>query len=192
MSTRIVEGFSVTHAQILDGVTDVYSVANSTFGDIYDVSNASIAPSTGNFDNTGDNAILSTWYWFDYATVTVEAGYISFDTLALMTGDSYTSSGAGPNDFYTAPLWSDASVNVSPKPVLIRVLSKDNLGAPRTLDFVLYKVQFSPMTLTGPQYHQGLRVNFAGRALMSSFDEKGVALSAKAVGKMVSRPFVAS
>jgi|SRR5882724_11349065 len=189
MSTRIAEGFSVTHAQILNGTQDANDAANANFGDIYGVSNASLAPDTGNFDNTGDDQVLSTWYWFNFATLTVEAGYLSFETLSTMTGDSYTSSGSAPNDWFSAPLWTESSMSVSPKPVLIRTLSRDSDGQSRSLDFVLYKVQFSPMTLNGPQYKQGLRVNFSGRALMTTKDEKGTTLTGKSVGRVVSRPF---
>lgn len=77
---RNVEGFSVTHAAIYDGT----SAATET--DIYGVRTASIAPDLGTFDNTGDDGILSTWNWFNFATLTVESGYIGFDLYAKMSG----------------------------------------------------------------------------------------------------------
>jgi hypothetical protein len=77
---RTVEGFSVTHAAILDGKT------SATETDIYGVRTASIAPDLGNFDNTGDDGVLSTWNWFNFATLTVESGFIGFDLAAQMSG----------------------------------------------------------------------------------------------------------
>lgn len=189
---RIVEGFSVTNALILDGVTDAYSIPNQTFADIYGVSNASIAPDVGNFENTGDDTVLSVWNFFNFATLTVESGYIPFDTISVMTGDSYTSSGSAPNDWFMSDLWTEASMNVAPKPVLIRTLSRDADGNPRTLDFLYYKVQFAPISFNGPQYHQGLRVNWSGRVLMSSADETGTALSKRKVGRLISRSFLST
>ncbi len=191
MSTfNTVEAFSLSHAQILDGTTAADSVANSTFGDLYGVSNAAITPDTGNFDNTGDDSVLSTWNWFNFATVQVEAGYISFDMVALLSGSTQTSSGVGANATFQLDLWNEASLNTPPRPMLVRIPSKDADGTSRTLDLVLYKVQFGPMNFNGPTYKSGLRVTYSGKALMSAKDEMGNPLVTRAVGKMISRPGV--
>ena len=63
-------------------------------------------------------------------------------------------------------------------PMAIRVPSKDTLGQIRTLDFVLYAVQFQPFNFTGPSYKTGLTCSIAGRALFSGVSETNAALPA--------------
>lgn len=191
MASPIVEGFSLSHAAILDGTTG----AEAVDGDIYGVRSGSIELDTDSYDNTGDDAILSTWYWFNKATLTVQSGYVPFRTIALMSNSTVTSSGSAPNDYYSLPLWEQRSLNVAPRPVLIRVPSKDKDGVLRTLDFVLYKVQFQPFSFDGPTYKDGLLLNYTGTALMSDKDEKGAAVldsvtaqPSKQIGRLISRP----
>ena len=193
MATPIVEGFSLSHAAILDGTTG----AEAVDGDIYGIRSGSIELDTDSYDNTGDDAVLSTWYWFNKATLTVQSGYVPFRTIALLSGSKVTSSGAAPNDFYTLPLWEDRQQNTAARPVLIRVPSKDKDGIVRTLDFVLYKVQFQPISFDGPTYKDGLLLNYTGTALMSDKDEKGAPVLDSqtgqptcAIGRLVSRPQV--
>jgi hypothetical protein len=187
----IVEGFSVSHAAILDGTTA------ATETDIYGVRSGSLALDTSSYDNTGDDSVLSTWNWFTYATLTIDSGYIPFDLIALLTGSSITSSGVSPADYWSMDLWNEDSLNTPTRPVLIRVPSKTALGVVRSLDFVIYKVQFDPIKFTGPTYKDGLVVNYTGKALISNFDEKGVQLlkadgttKTRAIGRVVSRPRV--
>lgn len=193
MATPIVEGFSLSHAAILDGTTG----ADAVNGDIYGIRSGSIELDTDSYDNTGDDSVLSTWYWFNKATVTIQSGYVPFNTVALLMGSKVTSSGAAPNDFYTLPLWEDRQQNTAPRPLLIRVPSKDKDGVLRTLDFVLYKVQFQPISFDGPTYKDGLLLNYTGTALMSDKDEKGQPVldsqtgqPSRAIGRLISRPQV--
>jgi len=182
MASPIVEGFSVSHAAILNGST------GAEVADIYGVREGSLAVDTGNFDNTGDDTVLSTWAWFNFATVTITSGYVPFDVVSLLSGATITSSGTAPNDYYNLPLWNEESLNTPVRPVLIRVPSKDSLGTPRSLDFIIYRVQFAPITFNGPTYKDGLVLNYSGKALMASVDEKGSALPERAIGRLVSRP----
>ena len=184
MTSTTVEGFSLTHAAILDGATG----AEEVDGDIYGVRTGTIAVDTGNYDNTGDDAVLSSWFWFNFATLTVQAGYVPFSTIALLSGSAITSSGADPDDYFSLPLWEEASLNQPPRPVLIRVPSKDKDGLIRTLDFVLYRVNFGPFNFDGPAYKSGLLLNYTGRAVMSSKDEAGNDLPQRAIGRLVNRP----
>jgi len=186
MATTIVEGFSLSHAAILDGTTG----AEMTDGDIYGIRTGSLEVDTDSYDNTGDDSVLSSWFWFNYANVTVQSGYVPFKTIALLAGSTVTSSGAAPNDYYNLPLWNEKSLNQPVRPMLIRVPSKDSAGLVRTLDFVLYKVQFNPFSFDGPAYKDGLLLNYSGRALLSSTDEKGTALTERAIGRLISRPAV--
>lgn len=184
MATTIVEGFSLSHAAILDGLTG----AEQTDGDIYGIRSGSIELDTDSYDNTGDDFVLSTWYWFNYANVSIQAGYVPFKTIALLAGHAVASSGAAPGDYYSIPLWNEDINNTPTRPMVVRVPSKDSAGTTRTLDFVLYKVQFQPFSFDGPSYKDGLLLNYSGRALLSTVDERGVALAKRAIGRLVSRP----
>jgi len=186
VTSKIVEGFSLSHAAILDGTTG----AEAVDGDIYGVRTGTIAADTGNYDNTGDDAVLSSWFWFNFATVTVQAGYVPFATIALLAGATVTSSGTSPNDYFSLPLWEETSLNQPPRPMLIRVPARDKDGAVRTLDFVLYRVQFGPLNFDGPAYKSGLLLNYSGRAVMSDKDETGTAIPKRAIGRLLNRPAV--
>lgn len=191
MTSKIVEGFSLTHAAILDGETAAEAVVAGTNDfDIYGVRTGSIAVDTGNYDNTGDDAVLSSWFWFNFATVTVQAGYLSFDTMAQLSGTTVTSTGTTPADVHSIPLWDEQSLNTAPAPMIIRLPAKDKLGVLRTLDFVLYRVQFGPVNFDGPAYKSGLLLNYTGRATMSDVDEAGVTLTRRAIGRIINRPAV--
>ena len=183
MATKILEGFSVSHAAILDGATG----AELVNGDIYGVNEASLDLDSDSYDNEGDDTVLSSWAWMNYATLTVQGGYIPFDLLAVLTGEAVTTTGVAPADIHKILLWSQASLNVAPKPVLIRMPAKDSNGVPRTLDIVLFKVQFDPISFDGPSYKEGLKLNYRGKALLSTIDETGAPLAggARAVGRLV-------
>lgn len=186
MSTKIVEGFSISHAAILNGTTGL----DASWGDVYGIRQGSVEVDTDSYDNTGDDAVLSTWYWFNYATVSVTGGYLSFDLIANLSGSTITSSGTSPLDYYSLSLWNQTSLNQPVRSMYIRVPSKDSAGAIRDLDIVLYRVQFEPISFDGPSYKDGLLVNYNGKALMSHVDELGNTLSDRAIGRLISRPVV--
>lgn len=190
MATNIVEAFSLTHAAILDGTTGL----DATDGDIYGVNSASLELDADSFDNNGDNVILSTWNWANRVNLSVQGGYIPFRTIALISGATAKSSGSGASQTFELQLWEENQMNPSPKPVLVRMPSKDSDGVLRTLDIILYKVQFGPISFDGPAYKDGLKVNYTGQALFSSKDEKGndvldstTGLPTKAIGRLLSR-----
>ena len=182
MPAPIVEAFSLSHVGILDGTT------GAQVSDLYGVRQATLEVDTDNYDNTGDNAVLSTWQWFNFATLSVQSGYIGFDTYALLSGNTLTSSGSGATQSVSAPLWNESSLNSASRPVLVRMPSKDSAGDVRTLDIILYKCQFGPISLDGPQYKEGLVVSYSAKAVMSDVDEKGVKLADRAVGRLISLP----
>ncbi len=130
MATTIFEGFSISHAAILNSSTGL----DETWGDIYGVSEGSLEADTDSFDNTGDDVVLSTWMWFNYATVSITGGYVPFTTIANLSGATVTSSGTAPNDTYSVPLWNKASLNQPTRPMRIRVPSKDSAGVVRNMD----------------------------------------------------------
>lgn len=192
MPSTIVEAFSLSHAQILDGTTAFSAVTtgSSAWGDIYGVNDASLDPDTDSYDNEGDDAVLSTWNWMNKADLAVQAGYVSFALIANMTGRTISSTGSGNSIVYGIDLWHEDDFNVPRRPMIIRMPSKDHLGAVRYLDIGLYSVSFAPITFDGPQYKDGLKVNYNGQALMSTVDELGATFadSKKRIAKLISRP----
>lgn len=280
--TQIIEAFSLSHAQVLNGSTtflDALAAAAAEDEDIYGVNDASLDPDIGDYDNEGDDDILSTWSWLNFADVAVQAGYLSLPLMANLTNQEIDESGAGPatNEVQTITmsatggtftltvggettaalaynatntdvrdallalgsvdtgdiavsgsvgtyvltygadyagrqvplavidsssltggsativrttpghpatadvlgldLWHEDSFNVAPKPMVVRMPSKDHDGNPRTLAIGLYKVQFRPITFDGPSYKDGMKINYAGRALKSRVDETGTPFS---------------
>jgi hypothetical protein len=191
LADATVEGFSLSHAAILDGTTGL----EEQFGDIYGIRSGSLELDQDSYDNTGDDAILSTWYWANKVNVTIQSGYVPFETLSLISGSKVTSSGSGANQTFSLPLWEENSMNTTPRPLLIRVPSKDKSGSIRVLDFILFKVQFQPFSFDGPAYKEGLLLNYNGSALFSEKDEKGnpvldsrTGLPTKAIGRLFSHP----
>lgn len=192
-TTPTFEGFSLSHAAILDASSG--SITGTGTGvesqTLYGVRNGTLATDSGNFENTGDDFVLSEWFWFNFANITIESGFLTFNTIAQITGNAISSSGTSPNDYYGLPLWTWNSLNQITRPVALRVPSRDSGGAVRTLDFVLYRVQFQPFNFTGPSYKNGLTVSLAGRALMSLYDEQGNALPStypRSLGRIINAP----
>lgn len=189
MVSSTVEGFSLSHAAILNGETGL----EEQFGDVYGIRSGSLELDQDSYDNTGDDTILSTWYWANKVNLTVQSGYIPFETLSLISGSKITSSGAGADQSFSLPLWEENSMNTTPRPMRIRVPSKDKDGVIRVLDFILFKVQFQPFSFDGPSYKSGLLLNYNGSALFSDVDEKGnpvldsnTGAPTKAIGRLVS------
>jgi len=180
--TTTVEGFSISHAAILDPETGL----EETFGDVYGVNSGSLDLTLGSFSNVGDDAILSVWDWVESAAVSVQAGYISFALIALLTGTSLSSSGAGDSIQYSMELWDETSFNIAEKPMRIRIPSRDSSSNTRLLDIILYKVKFKPIVFTGIAYKEGLKINYDGVALLSDTDHEGNSLTNKSIGRLIS------
>lgn len=189
------EGFSLSHAAILDSSTGL----EEEFGDIYGIRSGSLELDSDQYDNTGDDAILSTWYWANKVNVTIQSGYVPFKTLELISGSVVKTTGTDDTTRHEIALWEEQSMNTAPRPMLIRVPSKDKDGISRYLDFILYKVQFQPFSFDGPAYKEGLLLNYNGSALFSDTDEKGEPVldsrtgePTKAIGRLISRPVVST
>lgn len=181
MPSQPLEAFSLSHAAILNGTTGLEEVN----GDIYGVNNGSLTPNADSYENEGDDQVLSTWEWINYFEVEVQAGYIPFVLVALLTGEPIVSSGVAPNDYYEIEPWTDRGFNSVRKPMYLRMPSKWADGTTRTFEAVLYTVQFAPITFDGPAYKDGLKVNYNGKSLLSGFTEKGVALTTyKSIGRL--------
>lgn len=173
------EGFSVTHAAILNGTTGAEQA------DIYGIREGSLDVDTDQFDNTGDDTVLSTWGWVNFANISIKSGYIPLEVISLLSGTPFVSSGAAGSETWQAPLWNEKSMNQPALPVKLRIPSKDALGNPRNFEIILYKVQFAPIALEGPSYKDGLVLSYSGKAMMSDYDEKGVALTERAIGRLL-------
>jgi hypothetical protein len=192
MPQPIFEGFSISHAAILDGATTGEDAALTVGTDIYGVRSGALDPDTGQFDNEGDDAVISSWYWLNFATVTITSGYISLPVLAAITGRAISSSGTGASQKYGFDLWHEDDMNVAPKPMLLRIPSKDSDGTVRRLDFILYRCQFGPFTFNGPAYKAGMEVSYTARALASTKSETGATFAdnKKRVGRLLSGPVI--
>lgn len=176
------ESFSLTGASILNGTT------GAELQQIYGIRTGTLSANISQFDNTGNDIVISHWVWSDYATVTIESGFIPWNMYSAITGTTITSSGAAGADYYSLPLWDRNALNMPPMPMRLRTLSKDSNGAVRTFDIVLYKVQFNPINFTGPSYKTGLTFSCSGTALYSSSDEVGNVLTNQSIGRIVSSP----
>lgn len=89
MAGEIYEGFSVSHAQILDGTTSFLTAIGSAATeaqDVYGVNDGSIDVDDDDFTNEGDDAGLSVWAWINGADVAIQAGYLSMPLLSAITG----------------------------------------------------------------------------------------------------------
>lgn len=294
MVAPIVEAFSLSHAQIMNGVQTFLQAALAQASadeyDVYGVDDASISPKLEDYENKGDDAVLSEWNWLEKAEVKVRAGYLSFPLIGKITGQTAVEVGptAAVNEVQTITvtgtagtftlafgtqttaaiafnastaavqtalllltnlddtdvvvtgavgsyvvtfggkyagtnvaaivangalltagtatvvtttpgavassasasldLWHEDSMNTAPKPMLLKMPSKDMDGAIRILTIGLYKVQFKPITFDGPKYKDGMKVNYEGNALMAAKDEQGVLFAdgKKRVGRLIS------
>jgi hypothetical protein len=175
----IFEGFSISDAQILDGATTFDSAALGAGGDfghdIYGVSEASLDPDTGDFQNEGDDVVLS-------------QGYISFPLWSTLTGRTYSSSGTGNGIVYGMDLWHEDDQIQGAKPMVLRFASRDRQQKVRHATVGLYACQFKPVMFDGPKYKDGLKVNWECKALFSTVNELGVAFSdgKKRIAKVLS------
>jgi hypothetical protein len=171
-----VEGFSLKHAQILDGTETFQQALARTDMEswkLYRVNEASLEPDTDSYNNEGDDIIASVWNWFNLAEVSVQGGFLPFRVISTITGAPMTSSGTGAATQYAIDLWTEKSMNMPPKPMIVTMPSKDLAGTPRTLLIGLFKVQFGPIGFEGPSYKEGLKINYTGQALLSETDETG-------------------
>jgi hypothetical protein len=90
---RNVEAFSVSHAAILDRATGTVET------DIFGVRTASMTPDLGQADNTGDDAVLSTWNWFNFGTLNIESGFVGLDLYAQLSGTTVTVGGTATSAY---------------------------------------------------------------------------------------------
>lgn len=190
---QIFEGFSLSHAQVLTGAETFIAAAFAAYNedfDIYGVNSGNLTPDTDSFENNGDDATLSRWEWLNFAELEVQAGYISLPVYETITGRAATTTASTivGNTAYGMDIWHENDFNVASKPMILKMPSKDSAGAVRQLVIGLYKVAFGPITFEGPEYKEGLKVNYTGTALMSTLDEAGVAFSdgKKRVGRLLS------
>lgn len=193
--TMNVEGFSLSHAQILDG-TETFSDALARTDatdqgwDIYGVREASLDVDDDDWSNEGDDDVLSRWQWINYAELEVVTGYFGFKTYERITKRTTVTSGSGVNITYRADLWHEDDNNLPPFPMLLKMPSKDAKGATRALVVGLYRFQPGPISFEGPEYKEGFSVSYNGTGLKTLYDEAGVAFSdgKKRCGAIISTP----
>lgn len=178
--SAIFEGFSISHAQIMDGTSTFIETAFAAYDadlDIYGVADGSLEPDTDSYDNEGDNVVLSTWEWLNKATIALQAGYISLPVLASITGRAVTTTGTGASTAHAMDIWHEDDFAGSARPMILKCPSRDSLGNARDLVIGLYKVSFGAMTFDGPAFKDGLKANYNGTANFSLYDETGAAFA---------------
>lgn len=174
------EAFSISGANILSGTetfAENMAAAYAENQDIYGINDGKLDPDLGDYDNEGDDAVLSVWNWINKAAVDIQAGYMSFPLIANLTGQTISSGTLAGKQIHGLDLWHDDSMNVAPKPMILKMPSKDKTGKPANFYIGLYKVNFKPITFDGPAYKEGLKINYSGTAVRSTTDEKGVAFA---------------
>jgi hypothetical protein len=175
--SRRVEGFSLSHAQILDGTTTFTQASLATSVgealDIYGVNDSSITPNADSYDNEGDDAVLSTWNWVTSADLAIKAGYFSFKLIEKITAQAVGSSTIAGKQVWYQDLWHEDSMNVAARPAILRCPMRDEDGAVGNLVLGLYRLDFKPITFDGPRYRDGLKVNYDARSNQSKNDELG-------------------
>lgn len=171
----VVQAFSLSHAMVMDGATSFLDamVDASLDLDVYGVNESSLEPDTDEYDVEGDDAVLDQWSWLNKADLTVQAGYLSFPLIAQLTRRPIESSTFGGKNVFGMDLWHEDSLNVPPRPALLRMPARDLDGNAATLVMGLYRVNFKPIMFDGPQYKEGLKVNYNGTATYSRKDELG-------------------
>lgn len=189
--TAIFEGFSISHAQILDGTTSFIDTAFAAYDedlDIFGVADGSLEPDTDSYDNEGDDVVLSTWEWLNKATIAAQAGYISLPVYSSITGRPIITTGTGANTAHAMDLWHEDDFAAAAKPMILKCPSRDSKGAARDLVIGLYRVSFGAMTFDGPAFKDGLKANYNGTANFSLYDEEGVPFAdgKKRVGRLIS------
>lgn len=156
---------------------------DSTAAEIETALEALSSIGTGNVTATGGplntTAVVVT---FGGALANSAVGPISADDADLVGGTigavAQTTPGhAATKAGYGMDLWHEDSIATAPKPMTIKMPSKDENGVPADFVIGLYKVQFKPITFDGPAYRDGLKINYDGNALQSAVDEMGVPFS---------------
>lgn len=187
-NSAVAEAFSIQDAAILDGA----GLTPHEFGDIYGVRSGSLELDQDSYDNTGDDAVLSTWFWANKVNLTIQAGYVPFQTLSLIYGSKVLSSTSSGVLTTSMAFLEQDRMQPKPRPMRLRLPSKDKGGNQQIMDIILYKVQFQPFSFDGPAYKEGLLLNYNGTALMSDTDEAGNPVTdsvtgepTKAVGRII-------
>lgn len=176
--TAILEGFSLSHAQFLDGTeTFAQALARTTATadgwDIYGVREATLDVDDDDWSNEGDNDVLSRWQWLNYVEVEVVSGYFGFKTYERLTGRPTVVTGSGAATAYRADLWHELDNNLPPCPILLRIPARDTKGGVCHFVIGVFRFQPGPLTFEGPEYKEGLAVSYTGSATKTAFDERG-------------------
>ena len=177
-----VEGFSLSHAQILDGTETFENAVTRTNAttdgwDIYGVREASLDADDDDWANEGDDDTLSRWQWLNFVEVEVQSGYFGFKTYERITGRTTTTTSTGAATIYRADLWHEADNNLPSFPMLLKMPSRDARGSVRSLLIGLYRFQPGPVSFDGPQYKEGFTVSYTGTGVKSLYAETGTAFS---------------
>lgn len=194
----VFEGTAIDNADIVFGTEEVFSLVRAavlTPGSgieqlqLPGVRDGSMSPEFTAVSSMADDVELATWAQLNTVAVTVSGGFLSFPALSLLLGGTVSSDS---NNRLSVP-WGRISLPAAAEvPLVLRASSRDSRGRPRTLDFVLYRVRFTSLTVESFAYKNGVVASWTAQALFSTFDESGAPLSddgtEQGIGRLVSSP----
>ncbi len=177
----VTEGFSLSRVGVL-GVTGTEQVPLSAAQAV------TLVPDVTSSALLMDDELNGVWYSMTKASLTVTNGFMNWNALSQIAGTPVSSTGTAPNDYFGLPLWTQYQHNKPSFPMAFRATAKNTVSSPRTLEFILYKVQLAVLDFTGTVYKGGLGVSYSGTVLLSSVDEAGNNLAQQEFGRIITMP----
>jgi hypothetical protein len=162
----IVESFSLSHVAVLDGAVS----HEHLLGDLYGVRSATMELESTVHENLVDGVVLSHWSIFKKASLRVSAGFLPIRLFTPVLGSLPRER---PQGGMSAPLWEERQQYAPTVSMLVTVPARDQEGTARPIHFVLYRVQFEPISFSPQAYKAGATFDYTASALMSSVDETG-------------------
>lgn len=167
------EGFSISHAAILDGETTAEEAAKRDF---YGVQSASVSANEESFEEVSNDIVIGSWNSISSINIEVSSGFMS-----LSIFDRFSFEDKKP---LSLDLWNPSAINPAHVPILFRIPSRNQNGVYFNFDIVLFNVKLKPYSLDSLSYKEGLKVSYKGQAFLSDVDEVGNVLPFRSFGSM--------
>lgn len=167
------EGFSITHAAILDGETSADEAAKRDF---YGVQSASVSANAESYEEKSNDIVIGTWNDISSIEIEVNSGFMS-----LSIFDRFSIEDTKP---LLLDLWNPSAINPVHVPILFRIPSRNQNGVYFNFDIVLFNVKLKPYSIDSLSYKEGLRVSYKGQAFLSDVNEVGEPLGTRSFGSM--------
>jgi hypothetical protein len=171
------ESFSIYHVGVITGITET--------AQLYAVQDAKITTSWTEYPCNGDDITQLIWTDLEVVTLDVQGGFLPWAAITSIMGWPVYSSGSQyslATGLTSMPSGTQVSIG-------LRTYGRDILGRRRTVDIILYAVQFQTITWGG-EYKNGMGASYTAFAVGSYFDEGGNGLLTREVGRLVDSPGV--